>query len=458
MNVLTNHTASLKFKRARFNFLFTTSLTVISLFIFASTAFAQGFGRSQMTVRLGVKYAPKIYLSGTNLQIKIAAKDHVNPRFLQRLQEQLETTLSLYDWRLDMVANSPETLLTCAIEQLFTTSRPGVKTRQVYRAIGSHTVYDSTGVSQTVQDFGYVQENYNVTTIEGRTTVDYQLTDVATGSVLDEDAMIFNFKQDYETDPPGTQVAAMSMIDNLVQNITTRFLPIFNPTIVNLPKGELKEISYYLQDGMWNSAIAKLNAHKPFKNPEDEAYRLYALGVAYEGLANESPDLASTKINFEKAASLHDKASQLNYNAPDFQEAAIRVSRILQSYKKLEGAIRDYEAKRQRKGLKVFETAKIYKHFGTSNVLTNELVIKWAKAGVKDEEIMKRIRNLRVKYFDLSDSGIAELQQSGVSAEVIDEMRRTMLPRQNAQKSKRDWVGTAVGYALAFYPYTFRFR
>jgi hypothetical protein len=129
----------------------------------------------------------------------------------------------------------------------------------------------------------------------------------------------------------------------------------------------------------------------------------------------------------------------------------------LPAYKDLESSINAYEQMRNRKGLKVIETAKIHQYFGTTHVLTNDLIIGWAKSGIKENEILKRIENLRVKYFDLSASAIAELAQNGVQPGVIDAMRRAMIPKQSAQRSKRQAFGTAVSYALAFYPYLFLF-
>jgi hypothetical protein len=457
MNVLTKTSATPQLTSSQFRFFIVALLTLVLSALIAPSTLAQGFGRSKITTTLSVKTPPRIYLVGTDIQIKISSKANINPRALQRLQDRLEITLPKYDWRLNVVSKSPETLLTCTVSQFSTVSRPEVRTRQVYKEIGSHVVYDAAGVSQTVQDYGYVQERYTATALTGRATIDYEITDLATGNLLDEDVLTINFNQSYETNPPDVQVAVISTIDKVVEAIATRFLPTFSSIVVNLPKGDLEEIGYLLKDGMWNSTISRLNAMRPFKKAEDDAYRLYALGIAYEGLAYESPDLASTKMYLEQAAGYHNSASQQNFSAPDFQDAAVRVSRILPAYKDLESSINAYEQMRNRKGLKVIETAKIHQYFGTTHVLTNDLIIGWAKSGIKENEILKRIENLRVKYFDLSASAIAELTQNGVQPGVIDAMRRAMIPKQSAQRSKRQAFGMVVSYALAFYPYLFLF-
>lgn len=176
MNVLTRTPATPQLASSQFRFFIAALLTLVLSALTAPSSLAQGFGRSKITTTLSVKTPPRIYLVGTDIQIKISSKANVNPRVLQRLQDRLEITLPKYDWRLNVVSKLPETLLTCTVSQFSTVSRPEVRTRQVYKEVGSHVVYDAAGVSQTVQDYGYVQERYTVTALTGRATIDYGIT------------------------------------------------------------------------------------------------------------------------------------------------------------------------------------------------------------------------------------------------------------------------------------------
>jgi hypothetical protein len=421
------------------------------------SAQAQGFGINKLKVQLSQKLPPALYPVGTDLLVDISSQAKVAPQYLQRLQDSLEASLPRYDWRLNIVSRKPETVLSCDLFNLNASTRQGVDTRNVYKKTGEHTVTDTnTGITQTVEDYGYVTENVAVTILEGSATAEVAVRDELTGRMLEVRTITAEFRQNYESRPPGLDVAYQGVIDNLVRQIAARFMPTFNsPILVNLPKGELKEASEYLQNGLWNSALASLKTVKPFKKAEDDAYRLYALGVAYEGLAYESPDLASSKYYLEQANHYYDDASQKNYLEADIQNAAYRVSRLLPSYKRFESAITAYERSRQQKGLKAVEAQKIQSYFGTSRVVTNDTIIGWARSGVSEKDIARRIEVAPAKYFDLSASAINDLTSAGVRPSVIDACRRAMIPNQYSRRLNRQWVGTTVAYALAFYPLLF---
>jgi hypothetical protein len=432
-------------------------LTLMLLAITASQAHAQGFGISKIRVQLSPKNPPAVYPVGTDFLVEISSRASINQNYLRRLQDGLEISLPRYDSRLNLVFDKPETVLSCVVLEMRASSRLAIANRTVYKKTGEHTVTDSTtGATQTIEDFAYVQESYDVTTLEGRASVRYEIIDIATGKVLEGNTVTADYRQSFELNPPHITVAYISLTDKIVQLIAARFIPTFNaPIVVNAPKGKLERASALLENGLWNSALAEVNRVPQFKKPEEEAYRLYVFGLAYEGLAYETADLASSKSFLEKAANYYDNASRKNYDEPDIQHAAFRLSRLLQNYKRHETSILAYENRRRQKDLKALEASKIQRHFGTSNVITNDTIRDWAKAGTPEKTIAKRIENAPAKYFDLSASGLAELTGAGVSPSVIDAMRRTMIPNQYNRKPRYKWVGTTVGYALVYFPYWF---
>ncbi|MBI3651899.1 MAG: hypothetical protein HY231_12835 [Acidobacteria bacterium] len=433
-----------------------TLLFLLLLFSAAPRLHAQGFGISKLKVSLTQKLPPAIYTVGTEVLVDVSSQVKINPQLLQRLQDGLELTLPRYDWRLNIVQDKPEIVLACRVKEMQATARSSSESRNIYKKVGEHTVTDNTGNSQIIEDYGYVQESFRVIFLEGHATVEYEIRDEVTGKMLEVRTINTDFRQAYEVNAPLPDAAYPALTESLIQQIARRFMPTFNsPITLGLPKGELKDASELLAYGLWNSALAELKKVKPFKKPEDEAYRLYALGVAYEGLAYESPDLASTKYYLEQAAIYYDDASQKNYDEAEIQNAAYRISLLLPSYKRLESAIVAYESKRQQKGLKTIETQKIHSYFGTSRVVTNATVMDWAKAGASEKQMLKRFAIAPAKYFDLSASGIKDLTGAGVKPAVIDAMRRTMIPNQYKQRSRYKWIGTTLTYALVYYPFLF---
>jgi tetratricopeptide (TPR) repeat protein len=437
-----------------FSFLFIFTITFLLLAITTSQVQAQGFGIRKMKVSLSEKLPPAVYPVGVDVLVNITSRSGIEPQYLQQMRNNLQTLLHRFDLRLNLVRDKPETVLSCEILQMQTTSRSGTESRSVYKKVGEHAVIDeTTGAYQNVEDFAYVMENFDVTIIEGRASLRYEIRDEFSGKTLEASILTTNFKQAYETGVPPVSAAYKTMTDNLTQMVAFRFRPTFKSLIfVNAPKGKLEGASDLLKRGLWNSAIEELKRVQKFKKPEDDAYRLYAFGLAYEGLAYETVDLASSKNYLEEAVTFYNQASRQNFDEADISQAALRTLRLLKSYKRLESAIVAYENNRQKKGLKVIETKKIQSHFGSTKIITNDTVIDWVKSGIAEKDIQKRIETSPDKYFDLSLSGIADLTRAGVKASAIDAMRRTMNPVQVRRKSTYQWVSDVYTYALILSP------
>jgi hypothetical protein len=435
---------------------FTLIFTLLSVVTFVPRAQAQGFGVRKIKVPMSEKLPPAVYPVGADLLIEISSQAKIEQQLLQRFQDALGRLLSGYDWRLNIVSDKPETILSCVVLEMQASSRQEIAYRSVYKKIGEHTITDSeTGITQTVDDFGNVDESYNATILEGRASARYEIKEVATNKMLEASTLTTDFRQSYEFDSPGVDVAYTALLDNFTHLLNSRFKPTFNsPIVVYAPKGKVKRASALLKKGLWNSALEELQRLSPMKKPEDDAYRLYAYGLAYEGLAYETADLASSKSYLEQAAKYYDNASKKNSGEPNIQNAAYRTSRLSQSYKSYEASILAYETRRQQRGLKLVDANKILRHFGTLNVVTNDAIIAWAKAGTSEKTIAERIKRPPAKYFDLSTSGIAELTAAGVSPSVIDAMRRTMIPNQYNRQPRNKWLYYTLAYAL-IYPLLF---
>jgi tetratricopeptide (TPR) repeat protein len=438
-----------------FSFFFIYATTFLLLTVATSRVQAQGFGIRKLKVSLSEKLPPAVYPVGTDVLINIISRSNIEPQYLQQIQNSLQILLLRFDLRLNIVADKPETNLFCELLDMQAASRSGTESRSVYKKVGEHWVTDeTTGAFQIVEDFAYVTENFDVTIIEGRASLRYKIRDEFSGTILEASILTTNFRQIYEADAPPVNDVYKTMTDNLAQMLAIRFGSTFNaPIFINAPKGKLKRASILLKSSLWNSAIEELKRVRQFKKPEEDAYRLYAFGLAYEGLAYETTDLASGKRYLEEAVTSYYQASRQNFDEADISQAALRVSQLLQSYKRLDSAIAAYETRRQQKGLKVIENNKIHRYFGTTEILTNDTVMNWVKSGVMEKEIRKRIETRPARYFDLSISGMTDLTNAGVKASSIDAMRRKMNPIQIRYKPRYQWLSFAFTYALILSPF-----
>jgi hypothetical protein len=411
-----------------------------------SATFAQGFGSRKMKMYLYPKQPPKVFPPNAKFLVQFHPQAIVNPSTLRQMQERLIKTLIGYDLRFNPVFTKPDIVITCVIPELnaFSTS----ETR--------YTLEPAEGMSGDVDvksPIGSTLQPYTLTILEGHLTVRYSAKEVATGKTLDADTLTLDFKQGYERNAPKINDLYDLLINNLAHMIAARFVPDFNSVEVVLPKERLKHASELLQKGYWNSAILELNNLAPFAKFDEESYRLYALALAYEGLAYETPYLNPTKEYLEKALAYYDDAKRNYSSEVTFQIAATRVTYLLDEYRRIEPFIKAFEKSERQKDLETSLINKIQARYGIDGFINNNTIISLVRSGTSDKEIVNRIDDVKSRYFDLSPNGMAALSKAGVKANLIDAMRESMRGIPYDGKNPRKWNKLPLDSILAVYPY-----
>jgi hypothetical protein len=431
---------------------FTITLVINAGFLsLPATTFAQGLGAS---IQLQQKQAPKIYLPRNEFSVSVTSQPQVPQDSLTTLKAGIENQLPKYNWALKINDANPDILIVCTITQISSHSFWSTKFKSVYKKTGSHTVYDEfTKLNKTVDDYGYVQESYHVTEVRGSAAVRYEIKDAAAGNRLDLDTLKASYWQEHEFGAPGAFQVYSIMLYSIANQIAQRFLPAFHAIDVPLPKGELKRASELLKKQKWNSALKLLQSTSAFNKPETEAYRLYAVGLVFEALAYESPDLLSTKAYLEQAEKYYTDAEQKNVNEKVFREANLRLSANLQSYKKFAEIIHQHEDERKRKAFENIIAVRSKNLPSGGTLVTNDSIIELAKSGKSEKEILSKIKKAKAKVFDLSTVASADLTNAGVTAATIDEMREAMREAQYTGKPRRKWLAFGFAYLAMFYPY-----
>jgi hypothetical protein len=453
MQVLNFQNTDGSMKRWLFKLALVLALATVFPAYFSSSTFAQGFGTRRTKVILYPKQAPRVFPTATNFAVKISTTTSIRTDHLRQIKESLEQSLPSFDRRFKLVAARPETIISCTISELTAFSQYETHYRAVQGTIGTHREVDAAGNSTTVPDTGTVLEPFTLTVLEGHLTAKYETKDAATGKILDADTLTVDFRDGYVLQAPSTNTLYQALIKNLVMLITSRFVIDFQNVAVSLPRGKLQQASELLQNGKWNSALEALEATPAFKKADDEAYRLYALGVAYEGLAYETPFLRPTKDYLEQAAIYYAQAKQKNSGEIEFQSSTTRVQDLLASYQKIESNVQAYETGERKKSVETALVSDIQKRYGSNEFVNNNTVISWVKSGAEEREIAKRLRNFKSRYFDLTPSGMSALNNSGVGAVVIDAMREAMRGKPYDGKTRRKWTELNDGNLLGFYPH-----
>jgi hypothetical protein len=201
------------------------------------------------------------------------------------------------------------------------------------------------GVSQTVDTAG------KVTGFRGTLNVSYQVLD-RTGRVHDAD----NLSQAY---PPvdnsgvkrtlggffstsgsanSVEDAKQALVHSMAQLIGSNLGNSTVPMGVQLAGGEdhIDRAGVFMTQKLWTRAAAEMDDTKPFPKPEDESYRLYTLGLAYEGMSYEAKAAKDQRANMFRASELYDKAAEINRKQDYFVATIARIRDSITRYKILD--------------------------------------------------------------------------------------------------------------------------
>jgi len=154
----------------------------------------------------------------------------------------------------------------------------------------------------------------------------------------------------------------------------------------------------------------------PFSKAEDEAYRRYNAGVAYEAMGYQTEDPKEALKLFQQAAINYGKAIDGKPSEKYFHEPQNRIEQALVILKTLS------ERRGQPPAPATAAAAKSSAE--EADVLTNEQIIDLAKSGMDDENLIANIKDAHNVKFDLSVSGQKQLMQGGVSNKVLAAMRQ----------------------------------
>jgi hypothetical protein len=407
----------------------------------ARTMHAQNFGSlivNRKKVVLQRKLPPTGHVEGTSFNVVVTAAG-----FQQDLQTDLKSTLESLlirdDSRLRSEEAHPETVISCRI-----------------------TSYAQPAPQPTVQPTltpgakGGMQ-NQTMWRYTGVLTVSFQAKDRA-GHALAADNVTAKFDQEYTAagaqqgithsithtmshltkggandDTPPTAVELHNrLIQDVAQQIAAHLVNTTEQVEVYLAKGPgLDQADKLIEEKLWTRALEQLETMKPLPTPEEDAYRLYDLGVVNEAMAYQSEDLQKARKDLQEASVDYGKAIDGKPTEKYFLQPQTRIDTALAHYKvlgdqKAPGAPSPPVTSIQTSTAPApATTAKAPS--GTSaastEALTNEQVISMVSAKLDDDNVIDTIKNAKSVNFDLTPQGQVDLAKSGVSGRVITAMK-----------------------------------
>jgi hypothetical protein len=426
-------------------------------------------GSSSMKTVIDVRSSPAVYLPGAAVSIEVYSTKPVAPEVTERLREGIEQVLLVNDPRLRAAQGAADTSIACTITDLTVSPRIEARSRQEYRYTGQAVVTDSqTGLSSTVDQYAYVDVSYRVMVVEGRISVKWDVTDVATGILLFKDRVDAGYT--YEAGPDlgagpiigsslsstDLNIAELKLADKAAALILAKLSPKASSEIVVLSSGKLKEASKLLQSGLWSEALTMLSNMPAFKDPKDDAYRLYCIGVAREALAYQTIDVVERKELLERAVKNYERAAELKPKENMFWAPKNRAELELASARGLVAQLEAFEKAKQKvvNGTSLTTTDLLTRTKNpaqsSATAINNQTVIQLVKSGRSADFIIASIKHAPATQFDLSEAERLKLRREGVSNDVVKAMLETQVERRPSTLVKTVASAAALLWWLPF--------
>ena len=404
--------------------------------------FAQGFAGRASEIRITRRLPPRVYIGGTTFSVEVNSSQQISPQLLILARAKIAEAISVNSRGLAAVESGADASIRCSIQSLHSSSRNATWTTNEYQKTGQHTVHDdTTGMDQTVDDYGYVSVSHYGILIEGDISAWYEITDTASGAVLDNAQLGPTYSQTFEGggkmfDPFADLAGA------LANQIATRLTPDRQTVILALPKGQIKAANRLFAVGLWDRALDALTKMPPLKRPEDDAYRFYMIGVVKEWLGYYAIDPGVAKDLIDQSIVAYAAARSMKPREPVFADAAGRAAAAAREYSAFLDQARALQAlqskatpdrslrPRQQQGQPADATlpgptSAAIQPISVSSTyygLTNDAIVGWLRLALPDREIVARIKASRQSLFDLSPSALYELRQTGATEPIIQAM------------------------------------
>jgi hypothetical protein len=315
-------------------------LPLISL-IFLCPAWlpGQGFGTLKKTIVLERKLPAAVKLPGNAFDVKVSAEKPQDPcekLAADKLQSMIETTLIRFNSQLELNPEKPDTLIVLKVLICNAVATPTYNTLLSGKNKGQR---EPSGVKVN----GRLQVTYQARTHAGK-FVDAEPIDVkydhafdqVSGAISEAKKVLGKIprpgarrKDEEGEDEPHTMEDVVEiLVDRAAQRVAARLE-------VMLARGALDQNNRNADAGQWTKFVEGLETMPPLPRLDDDAYRLYNIGVGDEALGYKADSPSSAKRYFEQAVIEYRKAGEANPREKNFIEPVNRIEIALEHYKQL---------------------------------------------------------------------------------------------------------------------------
>jgi hypothetical protein len=419
------------------------TLVWFSLLALGVPCLGQNFGSlivNRKKIVLERKLPPTGHIEGTTFNVVVTASG-MQPDLATDLKSTLESLLIRDDSRLRSEDGHPETVITCRVTS-YSTPQPQM-TSQAAFAPGSKS---KTGL-----------QNQPMERVTGVLAVSFQAKDRA-GRSLGADNVTAKFDQEYsaagaqqgimhsmthtvshltkggqdDDTPPTTVELHNRLIQQAAQQIAAHLVNTTEQVEVYLAKGGgLDEADKLMEQKLWSRALEALETMKPFPSPEEDAYRLYDLGVVNEAMAYQADDIQKARKDLQEASIDYGKAIDAKPTEKYFLQPQTRIDTALAHYKVLgdqRAPVASVASAAPEHPATPTKAASVGRTTSSSpppssDSITNDQVISMVAAGLDEANIIDTIQHAKSVNFDLSVQGQVNLSKNKVSGRIITAMK-----------------------------------
>ncbi|MGA3096272.1 MAG: hypothetical protein ABSF25_07450 [Bryobacteraceae bacterium] len=306
----------------------------------------QGFGTLKKTIVLERKLPAAVKLPGNAFDVKTSAEKPLDPcekLAADKLQSMIETSLIRFNSQLELNPDKPDTLIVVKVLICSAAATPQYNTLLSGRNKGQQ---QPSGVKVN----GRLQVTYQARTHAGK-FVDAEPIEVkyahefnqVSGAISEAKKVIGKIphpgarrKDEEGEDEPHTMEDVIEiLVDRTAQRVAARLVNTTERVEIMLARGALDQNNRNADAGQWTKFVETLETMPPLARLEDDAYRLYNIGVGDEALGYKAETPAGAKRYFEQAVMQYRKAGEANPQEKYFIEPVNRIEVALEHYKQL---------------------------------------------------------------------------------------------------------------------------
>ena len=411
----------------------------------ALPARAQNFGSSVARKKLVLqrKLPPTGHIDGTTIKVVATAKGF-QADIAPDLASTLEALLIRNDSRLRSEEEHPDTLINCTVTTY--AQPPAQTTMQPGMQIGKTPAKATPMVRVT-----------------GILTVSFQAKDARNSKSLAADTVTAKFDQEYnstgaqqpgfaasfkhlgdqitkgkqeEDKPPTAAELHNRLIQDAAQQIASHLVTTTEHVDVLLAKGgALDEANKLAEEKLWTRALEQLETMTPFPQKEEDAYRLYNIGVMNEALAYDAEDVKKARTYLQEASIDYGKAIDAKPTEKYFLQPQTRIDTALAHYKTIgdqaaakappvKAEITEPASPAPAKPVATPSAKPATTSAPPADALTNDQVIAMVQAKLDQANIVDNIRHASAVNFDLTVAGQVNLSKNGVNGQILMAMKQ----------------------------------